>query len=280
MPLTVALLVLLGALLHAAWNGLVKSGADRYLDTVFVLAGAGLLILLWLPFLPLPARASWPYLAASSLIHQAYFTLIVLSYRKGDMSLVYPLMRGAAPAMTALGSAVILAEHPSLGGWIGVSMISGGVILLAFDHGKTGKVRLLPVLLALTNAAVIGMYTLSDGAGARLSGNAFSYTCWGFVFCALLFTPPALFIRRRDAVAHIKKEWRKNLLGGACSVASYSIALWAMTRAPIAAVAALRETAILFGVLIAAFTLKEQVTWMRFAAAIIVVVGAIVIKLG
>lgn len=279
MPFSVMLLVLLGASLHAAWNGLVKGGKDKYLETVAVLTGAALLTLLWLPFLPVPARACWPYMAVSAMLHQIYYLLIALSYRKGDMSLVYPLTRGTAPALTALSSALVLREHPSLGGWMGVLLVSAGVVLFAFDCKRTGSFQITPVLLALANAAIIALYTLSDGQGVRLSGNAFSYTSWGFLLCALLFTPVAIFLRKQEAIQHFKTEWRRSLLGGGCSIAAYSMALWAMTRAPIASVAALRETSILFGVLIAAFTLKERVTRMRVAAALLIVAGAIAIKM-
>lgn len=279
MSFSVMLLVLLGASLHATWNGLVKGGKDKYLETVAVLTGAALLTLLWLPFLPLPARASWSYLILSTLIHQVYFTLIALSYRKGDMSLVYPVTRGTAPALTALCSEMALREHLSYGGWAGVLLISSGVLFLAFDHKRSEGFHLTPVLLALSNAAVIALYTLSDGQGVRLSGNAFSYTSWGFLLCALLFTPVAFFLRKQEAVQHLKKEWRRSLLGGGCSLTAYSLTLWAMTRAPIASVAALRETSIFFGVLIAASTLKERVTNMRFVAALLIVSGAVVIKM-
>lgn len=279
MPLAVMLLVLLGAALHATWNALVKAGSDRYLETVAVVTGAALLTLLWLPFLPAPSRASWPYLLISVLIHQGYFTLIALSYRKGDLSLVYPLTRGTAPALTALFTTITLAEHPSPGGWAGVLLVSGGVLLLAFDNRRSRSFHAASVVFALMNAGIVALYTLVDGMGVRLSGHAFSYTSWGFLLNALLFTPMALLLRRREVLQHLRKRWRVSLAGGACSVAAYSLALWAMTRAPIASVAALRETSILFGALIAALTLKERVTPLRFAAIAIVVVGVTVLKL-
>ena len=279
MSFSVMLLVLIGASLHATWNALVKGGKDKYLDTVGVLLGATLLTLLYLPFLPLPARACWPYLAASTLVHQAYFTLIAFSYRKGEMSLVYPVTRGTAPALTALCSEVALHERLSFAGWAGVLFVSSGVLFLAFDHRRSEGFHLTPILLALANAAVIALYTLSDGQGVRLSGNALSYTSWGFLLCAVLFVPVALLIRKQEAVQHLKTEWRKGIIGGGCSLAAYALALWAMTRAPIASVAALREISILFGILIAAFTLKEVVTRMRVVAALLILAGAIVIKI-
>jgi len=273
------LLVLLGAALHAAWNGIVKTGPDRYLDIASLLAAAALLTLLWLPFLPLPARACWPYLAASALIHQVYFTFVALAYRKGEMSVVYPLMRGMAPALTALASALVLREHPSVGGYIGVCLVSGGVVLLTFERRGGAKIALAPALLALANAGVIAFYTLVDGVGVRLSGHAFSYTSWGFLLSASLFAPTALLLRRREAVAHFKGQWRNSFIGAGCSLASYGLALWAMTKAPIATVAALRETAILFGLVLAVFSLKEKVRGGRVVAVALVAAGAVIIKL-
>ncbi len=279
MPFTALLLVLLGAALHATWNALVKSGSDRHLDTTSVVAGGAFLTLFWLPFLPLPARTSWPYLAASVLIHQVYFALIALSYRHGDMSLVYPLTRGTAPALTACFSTLVLTEHPSPGGWTGILLVSGGVLLLAYDNGRAKQVHAAPVIFALMNAGVVALYTLIDGSGVRLSGQALSYTSWGFLLDALLFCPVSLLARRQEAVSYFKRKWPRSLIGGACSVASYALALWAMTHAPIASVAALRETSILFGTLIAIFTLKERVTRLRIAGIAIVVLGVILVKL-
>lgn len=279
MPLSVMLLVLVGALLHATWNGLVKSGEDRLLETIGVVAGAAALTLCCLPFLPLPDRACWPYLGVSAFLHQGYYSLIALSYRKGDMSLVYPITRGTAPAITALMSTLVLAERPSAGGWGGVLLVSGGVLLLGFDMRRKARVEITPALYALANAGMVVLYTLVDGLGVRLSGHAFSYTAWGFLLGALLFLPVAMRMRKRDAVPHLRENWRRSLLGGSCSVASYGLALWAMTRAPIASVAALRETSILFGVLIAAVMLNERLTRLRWAAVCLVIAGAVTIKL-
>jgi drug/metabolite transporter (DMT)-like permease len=278
--LPVMLLVLLGAALHAAWNGLVKSGADRYLDLASLLAAAALLTLLWLPFLPAPARACWPYLAVSAVIHQVYYALIAVAYRKGEMSLVYPVMRGVAPALTAAASVLAIGEFPSAIGLAGVCCVSGGVLLLAFEHARRSRVDLTPLLVALANGAVIAAYTIVDGMGARLSGHALSYTSWGFLLCGTLFVPTAALLRRRELAPYMRARWRTSLVGAACSIASYGVALWAMTRAPIATVAALRETSIIFGVVVAAVALKERVGPLRAGAVGVVLVGAILIKLG
>jgi drug/metabolite transporter (DMT)-like permease len=280
MSFSVMLLVLLGAGLHATWNGLVKGGTDRYLDLVGLLAASAVLILLWLPFLPAPSRAAWPYLAVSTVIHQFYFTLIALSYRKGDLSLVYPITRGTAPAFTALGAALLLHERSSALGVTGVCLVSAGVLLFALDRPDGVAPKAEPILLALANSLMIVLYTLVDGSGVRLSGNAFSYTSWGFLLCALFFCPFGLLLRRKDAAAHLRRRWTSCTIGAACSIASYALALWAMTCAPIAAVAALRETSILFGVIIAVFHLKERITPRRLAAIAVVLAGVAAIKLG
>ncbi len=278
MSISVMLLVLIAAALHATWNGLVKAGTDRYFDIAGVLLGAGAISAIALLFLPRPAPASWPYLAASAVVHVAYFALIAASYHHGEMSVVYPIMRGTAPVLAAIGSALVLHEHPSAAGWAGAFLVSSGVVTFAFEK-RDNSIHLIPISLALVNAVLIALYTLVDGAGVRLSGQAVSYTCVGFLLCAAAFLPAAALRRRRECVDHLRNEWRRGLVGGGCSLAAYCLALWAMTRAPIASVAALRETGILFGVLIAAYNLRERITTVRVAACLLVVAGAVVIKL-
>lgn len=271
-------IVLFGAILHAGWNALVRASPDKFQDTVLIVLGAGVWTLLLLPLAPLPAVASWPYLAASVLIHVAYFILVAFSYRSGELSFVYPLMRGAAPALTAVVGVLLINESPSPGGWAGVLLISCGVLVLACDSWHSGTFRAAPALFALTNAAVIVVYTLVDGQGARLSGHAFSYTAWMFLLTAPLLLAIAAAGQGRKVVRHIRLGWRMGLLGGACTLASYGLALWAMTRAPIALVAALRETSVVFAAVIAAYFLKEPLTRLRVASIVTVCAGAIAMK--
>lgn len=270
--------VLLGAALHAVWNALVRASAQKFQHATLIVFGAGVWTALLLPFAPLPAPASWPYLAASAVIHVAYFSLVALAYRGADLSLAYPLMRGSAPVLSALGAALLLGESPTAGGWMGVLLIACGVIALAGDAWRARTIRAAPVLYALSNAGVIVVYTLVDGHGVRLSGHAFSYTGWLFLLTALLF----LLLRgARDAGAvrqQVLNGWRTGMLGGACTLASYGLALWAMTRAPIALVAALRETSVIFGVIIAALWLKEPVTRLRALSIALVCAGAAAIR--
>lgn len=272
------LAVLLGAACHAGWNALVKSGSDPFLDTVLLTTCIAVMMAVLLLFLPLPRPESWFCLIASVVIHLAYFGLLVLAYRGGDLSQVYPIMRGTAPAFTALLAFVLLGERPSWGGWAGVLMVSGGVLLLAADSPRSRGVRLAPAIFALLNAAVIVGYTLVDGLGARRSGNAFSYTGWMLLLTGLLGFAIALAFRGRRVTGHVLAQWKKGAVGGACTFASYSLALWAMTQAPIAPVAALRETSIVFSTLLALFVLKEHISLLRYVSIAVVAAGAVVIK--
>lgn len=279
MAIDVMLAVLLGALLHAVWNAMIRGSGNRTLDTVLVVAGAGALMIAMLPFAPLPAPASWPYVIASGVIHVIYFLLVALSYHHGELSFVYPIMRGSAPAASAIAVALLLAEVPTAGGWLGVALICGGVMLLAGDSWRTGSFHGRAALSAIGTAGVIVVYTLVDGIGVRLSGHAASYTGWVFLLTAIPLLTIFLLRDCAGTTAYLRQHWRRGLLGGACTLASYALALWAMTRAPIALVAALRETAVIFGVLIAALVLRERITRIRYLSILVVCAGAAAIKL-
>ncbi len=273
------LVVLFAALLHASWNGIVKSSPDKFLDIVLVTSGAAALSATILPFLPLPWSASWPYVAASVVLHIAYFLLIGASYRSGDMSHAYSLMRGAPPLLVALASGRLIGERLSLGEWGGIFLICGGILGLLLVDRRTGSLPGRTTRFALINAVVIAAYVLVDGTGVRLSGNPVAYTMWMF-----LLTAPSILIwpmlrRRVDIVRHLYSRWRFGLIGGACTLGAYILVLWAMTRAPVAMVAALRETGIAFGIAISAFVLKERFGWSRPAAAAIILLGVVTIKL-
>ena len=277
MSLGVMAIVLFAAALHAGWNALVRASSEKFQNTVLIVLGAAVWTAFLLPLAPLPAVESWPYLAASVLIHVAYFSLVAFSYQGGELSFAYPLMRGSAPALSAVAAALLLNESPSLGGWAGVLLISCGVLVLAGDSWRSGTFRVAPALFALANAGVIVVYTLVDGQGARLSGHAFSYTGWMFLLTALLLLAISALGHGREALQCIRWGWRRGLLGGACTLASYGLALWAMTRAPIALVAALRETSVVFAAIIAASFLKEPITRLRYASIITVSAGAVAI---
>jgi len=273
------IIVLFAAVLHAGWNSLVRASSDKFSNTVLIVLGAAVWMVFLLPVTSIPAPESWPYLAASVIIHVAYFSLVAFSYQDGELSFVYPLMRGSAPVISAIAAALLINESPSPGGWAGVFLISCGILVLAGDSWRSGSFRSAPAIFALGNACVIALYTLVDGKGVRLSGNAFSYTGWIFLLTAPVLLAISAAGKGGKILQSIKTGWHRGLLGGACTLASYGLALWAMTRAPIALVAALRETSVVFAAVIASFFLKEPITRVRYASILTVCAGAVAIKI-
>jgi drug/metabolite transporter (DMT)-like permease len=279
LSLAVSFAVLLAALLHASWNALIKGGRDVLLDTSAIVVGAGVVAIPFLFVVPVPARESWPFIAASVTIHLAYYYLLVAAYRVGDLSLVYPLMRGVAPLLTAVLGVALLGEVPSAFGWAGMLAISGGVFLLAYRALGHAPSR-AAIGFALTNAAVIAAYTLVDGTGARRAGDAWGYIVWLFVLDMLPFSLFMLATRRAQFVAFLRANALRGLAGGALSAGAYAISVWAMTRAPVALVASLRETSVLFATLLGARLLRERLTARRWAGVAAVVAGVIALKAG
>lgn len=278
MSLTVMLLVLCGAALHATWNTIIKAGSDKLLDTVLVACGAAIFAALALPLVPIPARASWPYLAASVAIHLVYFTLVALAYQTGELSYAYPIMRGSAPPFTAIVASATVGEPLSPGAWAGVVLISIGILTLTADSWRSGRFPLAPGAFGLLNAGIIVAYTLVDGVGVRSAGNALSYILWLFALIPFPLLAMVLLVRRRAVLGQFAVRWKPGLLGGACTTVSYGLALWAMTLVPIALVAALRETSVIFGTVFASLFLGERFGPVRYLAALAVTAGAVAIK--
>jgi drug/metabolite transporter (DMT)-like permease len=272
--LPVTLAVLGAALLHASWNVLVKSGADKELETFNVAIGSGLVALVAALFLPPPARASWPWLAASAVIHILYFVFLAGAYRFGELSYTYPVMRGGGPMIVAVVGALALGEVLPPGPTFGIVLICAGIF--AFASGKHDR---RATAFALSNAVVIAAYTLVDGQGARLSGAPLSYTLWFFIANGVVIAIYGWLRRGRVVAAYFGGTWRKAIVGGSCAVAAYGIALWAMTRAPIALVAVLRETSVIFAALLSAVFLAEKMTRRRLVATGAVMMGLVVLKL-
>ncbi|NHZ42084.1 EamA family transporter [Massilia aquatica] len=274
----IVLLVLFAALLHASWNALVKAGPDKLLSTVLVACGSALPAALALPFLALPAPASWPWLAASACMHLVYYRLLAAAYAHGDMSHAYPLMRGSAPLLVALASAALVGEVLSVRQYGAIALICAGVLAMGLWRGAdTTPPSRRATLFALFNAAVIACYTLIDGVGVRLSGAPVAYTLWLFALSALVLLVSV--VGKRHALADYgRRYWKTGLLGGLVSMASYGLALWAMTAAPVAVIAALRETSILFAALIASVFLRERLGVRRVCAVGLIAGGAVAMR--
>lgn len=278
MSFEIMLIVLFAALLHAAWNAFIKLGGNKLVDTTILVTGAGVIAAAVLPFVPAPAPASRPFLAGSVAIHCVYFSLVAVAYRTGDLSFAYPVMRGSAPLLTAFMTLVLLGEPIGGGGWLGVLLLSSGILWLARDGWRSARSQKQAFAFALLNAVVIVSYTIVDGLGVRASQGAWSYVLWLFfltMFPLLAFG----FATNAGAILSVPVGgWLKGSLGGLCSVCAYGLALWAMTQAPIALVAALRETSVLFGTTLGAFLLKERFGHGRWIAAALITAGAAAMK--
>jgi drug/metabolite transporter (DMT)-like permease len=275
----VFLAVLFAAACHAGWNALIKVGLDPLSTTTLISLGAGLVALAFVPLVGVPAWAAWPWLIASVLVHLFYFASLIESYRTGDLGQVYPIARGSAPLMTATVTTLFVGEKLSLIGWGGIVALVVGVLLLSARGGRElAMVDRRAIGFAFFTALTVCGYSVVDGIGARLSGNANAYSLSLFAGIAVAMLPYALFRDGRDVIPAMQRFWRRGLVGGALQLLSYGIAIWGMTVAPIAIVATLRETSVLFGAIIAVVVLKEPLRTARVLAACLIVCGLVMIR--
>jgi drug/metabolite transporter (DMT)-like permease len=272
--------VLFAAACHAGWNATIKRGLDPLAGTVAISFGAALVSLLALPVVGLPARDAWPWVFASIAIHLVYFAALIESYRTGDMGQVYPIARGSAPLMTATVTTLFVGESLGLVGWLGIVLLAVGVLLLSLRGGRDlAKLNSRAVGFAFFTAVTICAYSVVDGVGARFAGSANAYSAALFVGIGPVMGLYALIRGGIGALGDTRRLWLTGLAGGALQLGSYGIAIWAMTLAPIAIVAALRETSVLFGALIAVILLKEPLRLGRMAAAVLIVCGLVLVRL-
>jgi phosphonate utilization associated putative membrane protein len=270
--------VLFGALLHASWNALVKSSSDKDLDMAVIHLIGSFLAIPLVALVGWPAASAWPYIAASVVIHIGYYLALTGAYRHGELGLTYPLMRGVAPLLVALSATFTLGETLSPLAWAGVLGISCGVLVLGLNaHAFTVPKA---VGFALANAVIIAIYTVVDGLGVRASGNALQYVATLFLLDGWPFALLMFATRGRAVGRYALHRWPVATLGACASLGSYGIALWAMTRAPVATVAALRETSVLFAVLLGAWFLKEAFTPRRVLGTGVIVAGVMALRLG
>jgi drug/metabolite transporter (DMT)-like permease len=269
--------VILAALLHAGWNVIVKSNADRLvsltvLQSFMAVLGAGMVVAFGFP-----GHHVWPWALASGVLHLGYNLFLVRAYRHADLSVVYPIARGAAPLMTLVGSFFL--THDAVGLWM-----AAAIIVLVIGLMLTGLGQQSPgadphaLYYALGTACWIAAYTLVDGMGARASGNALGFAGVIFVFDGVFILAAAGWMRGRSLLQGFVQNWKPGLVGGAASCAAYGIAVWAMTQAPIASVAALRETSIVFVLFLSARILKEDLGWQRIVGGMMIVGGASLLR--
>lgn len=273
--------VLAAAVMHATWNALVKARGDRFASLSIASLGMTLAAAPVLPFVPVPGPAVWPYIAGSLTVHVGYRLFLARAYEAGDLAQTYPLARGTAPLITTLGAAALLGEFPSPVTVGGIALLSLGTILMSRrGAADVGAVNRRAASYALVTSGCIAAYTLIDGQGARLAATATSYAAWHFACDGVISMAVGFATRGRRMAASIADQWRIGLAAGVLSAASYWIAIWAMTKAPIASVAALRESSILFAMLISVLWLGERATPWRVASGLLILAGVAALRLG
>ncbi|MBU69726.1 MAG: EamA family transporter [Cupriavidus sp.] len=272
--------VLLAAVLHASWNALLHGNRDRFLSMAWMSIAIAVTSTFVVVSHPLPAAASWPYIVASGLVHIVYNISLVRSYRRNDLALAYPIARGSSPLLVALGAAVFAHEAIGPVSALGIALTSAGIIAIALQRHRVSRAG---VLAALATGATIALYTVIDGIGVRLSdGQPWVYTAWMFMFYWLM---PLLFVATRG-IAPLWTPVRdeplavaSSLAGGLVSLAAYGIVIWALQSGAMGMVSALRETSVVFAVLIGRLFLRETVTATRWLACLVVAAGAVCLGL-
>ncbi len=277
MTLGWTLLVLLAAVMHAAWNVLVKAGTDALVNMSLIMGAGGLIALAFTPFVSFPNPESWIFLAGSVLTHIGYYAFLLFGYRYGDLSLVYPTARGSAPLLVGLTSWVFVGEALSTTEMLGVAAISAGIFSLAIDRATEREHRWRPVIFGLLTGLTIMGYTLCDGQGVRVAGDKYGYIIWLFVLDSPAVVLICIYLRGRALAGLVAQHWKVGVIGGALSMAAYGIAIYAMSQAFMAQVAALRETSVIFAAIFSALILKEHFHPRRYAAVAMVALGAVLL---
>jgi drug/metabolite transporter (DMT)-like permease len=275
MSLGISVIVLLAAALHASWNALLRAGTDRLwsmtvmcIAIALVCAGLALVV-------PMPARASWGYAIASAILHVGYNLFLVRTYRSGDLGQTYPISRGSSPVLVSLGAAVFAGEMPDPISAIGVVLVSGGIVSLAFQ-GRALGLGSLPY--ALGTGCFIGAYSVTDGMGVRLSGTSVGYTVWMCLLWGVMAPPVYALVRDWRSLIRGRRETMIAAGGGIVSLIAYGIVIFAMSLGPMGSVSALRETSVVFAALIGRVFLHERLTAYRILACSVVAIGAICIS--
>jgi len=275
MPFHIILLILLAALMHASWNALLRGGVDRLWSmTVMCLAVAIASVAIAL-FLAPPAKASWMYAVFSAGLHVGYNLFLVKSYQVGELGQTYPISRGSSPILITIAASVFAGESVAMGAMLGIVLVSGGIISLAFK-GRRLAVPSLPY--ALGTGCFIAAYSVTDGIGVRLSGAPMAYTVWMCALWGVLMPPVYIGLRGTNSLFAIRRPgFITAFIGGLVSLLAYGIVIYAMSGAPMGAVSALRETSVLFAAVIGYFFLGETLTVRKMLACAVIAIGTIII---
>lgn len=271
MSASISAIVLLSAFLHAFWNALLHSGRDRLWTMTIMSMAMGAVAIAAIPFLPIPERASWPYIVTSGFLEVGYNLFLIQAYRYGDLGQAYPIARGSSPVLVAVGAMVLAGELLSPLSATGVLLVSTGVIALAF---KGRQLNLPSTAMALATGCFIAAYTVVDGIGVRLAGNSFAYTAWMVVFWTLPMPVILVAVRGRDAFQAPAREVAKAASGGIVALIAYGTIIWALKFGEMGPIAALRETSVVFAALIGRVFLNEKLTFFSVAACVVIAIGA------
>jgi drug/metabolite transporter (DMT)-like permease len=271
----VVVAVLAAAITHASWNAIAHAIKDQLLSFTLISGGGALLGAVTACFVPLPAAEAWPYLIASAILHVAYMTLLMRSFTLGDFGQMYPIARGTAPLVVTVLAAVFVGERPD--GWAtaGVAVACAGLVGVALwgIRGSQTRPHWPAITAALATGLAIAGYTTVDGVGVRASGTPLGYIAWLMILEGLAVPAYTLCRRRGQLAAQLRPFAARGLLGAALSVAAYGLVLWAQTKAPLAPIAALRESSIIVGAAIGTVFFKERFGAPRIAAAGLMVIG-------
>ena len=274
MPFDIILLTLFAAALHATWNALLRGGADRLWSMTVMCLAVAIASAVIAVFLAPPAKASWPYAVFSAGLHVGYNLFLVRSYQSGDLGQTYPIARGSSPLMITIAASVFAGERIGMGALLGIILVSGGIISLAFK-GRRLVVPGLPY--ALGTGCFIAAYSVTDGVGVRLSGAPMAYTVWMCALWGVLMPSVYIGLRGAKSLMTIRPGFIAALFGGWVSLLAYGIVIYAMAGAPMGAISALRETSVLFAALIGYFFLGEQLTVRKMLACAVIAIGTIII---
>jgi drug/metabolite transporter (DMT)-like permease len=265
-------LVLFSAILHATWNAQLKDGNDQPQFMTSMSLVMGFLALICAPFVPLPARSSWMCIAASAALHIAYNLLLLQNYKIGDFANTYPIARGISPLLVTLGAFLLMHQRPNIFTITGVVVISAGIVFLSTGKEHTDS---FATFSALATGAIIAAYTVVDGMGVQRSQNTMSYTVW--VFASYLLMPFVLLLLRFP-ISVLRADSLPRATGaGVFSLAAYTLVLWATHYAAVGIVSALRETSVLWAIVISRVFLGEAFTWRRTASASLICCGVILL---
>ena len=278
MSLTVFIVVIFAAFLHATWNAMVKNEKDKYLAVSGIVFGHVPASIVVIFLIPSPSVESIPYIILSAILHNGYQWFLLSAYKLGDYTKVYPIARGSAPIFVSIVSLIFFAVVLSRFELLGIAVICLGILSLSFQDSTSITNRKAIIYALITGSFIMG-YSITDGYGARISASVLSYMGWSFILNAFLFAILLNFMKQPGIITRVAKDGKFIFfVGGTISYLVYAIIVWGFTQAPIPVVTALREISIVFALLIGTFFLKEKFTYLKTTAVLTIFIGVILLK--